>query len=193
MVIRQISKSTVKISLTAGELSAYQVTFSELERKTSRTLRLLSDAAVKAEAKTGLPFCTARLFVEAFSRSDGGCLLYLSVISMTENQTEQKDPVRPIVIYEFSSPHEIYQCCARLSETNAIPIRSALYARRSQGSLRLVAELSPDLHRKTVAILSEFGTAHDAERLKLAQTAEHYICISKQDAVSEIAAWERLL
>lgn len=193
MVIRQISRSTVKISLTAGELSAYQVTFSELERKTSRTLRLLSDAAAKAEAKTGLPFCTARLFVEAFSRSDGGCLLYLSVISMTENQTEQKEPVRPIVIYEFSTPRELYHCCTRLVGAKAIPIRSALYARQTCEKLRLVAEIAPDLHRKAAAILSEFGTAHSAERLALAQTAEHYVCISKQDAVSEIAAWERLL
>ena len=192
MVIRQISKSTVKISLTAGDLRAYQVTFAELQQKTNRTLRLLSDAAVRAQTKTGLPFSTARLFVEAFSRSDGGCLLYLSVISGTENQTEQKSPVRPIVIYEFSSPRTLCQCCARLMHSGLIPIRSALYVRR-HAPLRLVAELPSGSRADADSILSEFGIALEAERLVLAHTAEHYSCLSRQDAVSEIAVWEPLL
>lgn len=190
MVIRQISKSTVKISLTAEELSAYHITFSELERKSRQTLRLLSDAAELAEKQTGQPFCTARLFVEAFSRNDGGCLLYLSVISGTENQTEQKEPVRPIVIYEFASMRELYLCCTRLSDAKLIPLRSALYAEQSHGTLRLVAELAKEKQKRAVSILSEFGTPRDAKRMTLARIAEHYTCISKQDAVSEISAWQ---
>ena len=88
MIIRQISKSTVKVILSFNDMCDYQMDFSRLE-SLMKVLKQKHDYILKNPAKVDIDFSSDNLFIEAFSSNDGGCLMYISVIEDSDNVHEK--------------------------------------------------------------------------------------------------------
>lgn len=73
-----LANNTVKITLGPLDMMEYDVSYEKLSRKSPDTRRMLSSLidAVRSEKK--LDLSEGRLFIEAFPRGDGGCMLYIS-------------------------------------------------------------------------------------------------------------------
>lgn len=89
MKIDVLSKSTVKVTMTAEDMNNYDVDFEKLSGKTAESRRMIGGllCALQQEKRIFRPgteiseecFCDERrFFVEAFPRMDGGCMLYIS-------------------------------------------------------------------------------------------------------------------
>ena len=94
MKIDVLSGSTVKITLSGGDMRDYDVKYESLSRKSPDTKRLLGEVlkAVSLESDMFFDANADRLFVEAFPRSDGGCMLYISSLE------EEEKSARPIEV-----------------------------------------------------------------------------------------------
>lgn len=185
-----MSQTTVKISLSAQELAAYGVRFAELDRQSPETAALLADVVAEAERQSRLPLRDARLFVEAFGRPDGSCLLYLSLMdAVAEGPVEAGSA--PVLLCDFAEPRTLYACCTRLRSAGLGIARSALYARGAgrDARLRLVLELPAPQVSRAARMLSEFCTVQRGGRVSLGVTAEHFSCVQKQRAVDAVARW----
>ena len=92
MKIDVLSGSTVKITLSGGDMRDYDVKYESLSRKSPDTKRLLGEVlkAVSLESDMFFDANADRLFVEAFPRSDGGCMLYISSLEEEEKSARPK-------------------------------------------------------------------------------------------------------
>ena len=98
MRIDVLSKSTVKVTMTAEDMSEYDIVYEQLTKKTAESRKiiagLLSDLQHERrifssdENIAGDFFLDERhFFIEAFPRMDGGCMLYIS--SLSENRKKR--------------------------------------------------------------------------------------------------------
>lgn len=92
MKIDVLSGSTVKITLSGGDMRDYDVKYENLSRKSPDTKRLLGEVlkAVSLESDMFFDANADRLFIEAFPRSDGGCMLYISSLEEEEKTARPK-------------------------------------------------------------------------------------------------------
>ncbi|MCL2036111.1 MAG: adaptor protein MecA [Oscillospiraceae bacterium] len=85
MQIDVLSQNTLKLTLSRLDMFDLDIKYESLSGKNPDTKRLLSQVlrTVKLDKSSGVDFSGERLFVEAFPRPDGGCMLYIS--SLTED------------------------------------------------------------------------------------------------------------
>ncbi|MCL1880618.1 MAG: adaptor protein MecA, partial [Oscillospiraceae bacterium] len=88
MQIDVLSQYTLKLTLTRYDMFDMDIKYESLSGTNPDTKRLLSHVLnlAKLDENAGLDFTGERLFVEAFPRPDGGCMLYIS--SLFESKTK---------------------------------------------------------------------------------------------------------
>ncbi|MCL2087375.1 MAG: adaptor protein MecA [Oscillospiraceae bacterium] len=89
MQIDVLSQNTLKLTLTRLDMFDLDIKYESLSGKNPETKRLLSHVlkSIQLDKKVGFDFSGERLFVEAFPRPDGGCMLYISSL---ENESFAK-------------------------------------------------------------------------------------------------------
>ncbi|MCL2071647.1 MAG: adaptor protein MecA [Oscillospiraceae bacterium] len=82
MQIDVLSQNTLKLTLSRLDMFDLDIKYESLSGKNPDTKRLLSHVlrTVKHDKSAGVDFTGERLFVEAFPRPDGGCMLYISCL-----------------------------------------------------------------------------------------------------------------
>jgi hypothetical protein len=85
MNIDVLSQNTLKLTLSRLDMCDLDIRYESLSGKNPDTKRLLSHVlrTVKLDKGSGVDFTGERLFVEAFPRPDGGCMLYISCLEET--------------------------------------------------------------------------------------------------------------
>lgn len=86
-----LSRNTVKITLSEEELREYSLCAETLRARTPETKRGLARLLKRMKLFTG--YKAERLFLEAFPRADGGCILYVSSLggNLGEPDPERTD------------------------------------------------------------------------------------------------------
>ncbi|MCL1867050.1 MAG: adaptor protein MecA [Oscillospiraceae bacterium] len=87
MQIDVLSQNTLKLTLSRLDMFDMDIKYESLSGKNPDTKRLLSHVlrTVRLDKSAGVDFSGERLFVEAFPRPDGGCMLYISCL-LDENE-----------------------------------------------------------------------------------------------------------
>jgi len=87
MQIDVLSQNTLKLTLSRLDMFDLDIKYESLSGKNPDTKRLLSHVlrTVKLDKSAGVDFSGERLFVEAFPRPDGGCMLYISCLIEEES------------------------------------------------------------------------------------------------------------
>ncbi len=185
MTIQQISASTVKIRLSAGELAAYQVTFSMLGNASPETLAMLAVLISRAEAESTVSLRDSRIFVEAFACEDGSCLLYLSAVPKSAAERSGSRQAADVVLCEFTEAAVLCDCCRRCLHAPVRIRRSACY--QQNGVYRLVLRIRQEDRAQAERILGEYGHVLPATSLLLSLTLEHFACLCTGSAVPALA------
>jgi negative regulator of genetic competence, sporulation and motility len=83
MQIDVLSQNTLKLTLSRLDMFDLDIKYESLSGKNPDTRRLLSHVlrTVKLDKSATVDFSGERLFVEAFPRPDGGCMLYISCLT----------------------------------------------------------------------------------------------------------------
>ena len=187
MQIEVIGGNTVKIVLNELDMSDYDICFERLSCKDPETKRLLVELLALVRAQKNIDLCTEKLYIEAFPRSDGGCMLYIS--PLTDNAVHAVKPK--------SSPYTGLICeCASLDAMLALG--SQLYTRYSHvlhdsqlytlnGRYRLILYTFNRLEERLSATIREFSKIVGRGDIHCARTAETHKCIIPKNAVTVIA------
>lgn len=186
MKIDIISKSTLKVTLTAADMNEYKLCYEELTGKGSgcrKALgRLLRDTNGPEGAAMAARLSEDRLFVEAFRRMDGGCMLYVSAISAQRKKSvlDESREAAPIML-ELSSQRELGQLCRCLlrEKEQGAEFSSRLFM--SKGVFRLAVVPENICRSVILRLFGEFGAAVCSE-LFAAFTEEHFKVLIGENA-----------
>jgi negative regulator of genetic competence, sporulation and motility len=205
MQIDVLSSNTLKLTLSKCDMSDLDIKYESLSPKNPETKRLLAHVlnSIQRESKTGFTFSGERLFVEAFPRADGGCMLYISCL---EEESAAK-PLRSVktgrisaqapppaardlsctqefdiadeadtAICESDSLADIAQALKSLMNLSAIEY-SGLY--RRNGHYRAVVKCAKSA--LMFAVLREHGRLITGEK-ELEYTKAHFLPIAEENA-----------
>ena len=215
MQIDVLSQNTLKLTLSRLDMFDLDIKYESLSGKNPDTKRLLSHVlrTVKLDKSSGVDFSGERLFVEAFPRPDGGCMLYISCLE--EERSREAYPSRSPLRYapppskrgatppaqretarstgaskaekllcRFKSVKELDGACKSLSwQQINSKINISSQLYSNGDEYRLF--ISGTHKRLVSAIVSEYGELLTQE-YELSFTCEHYKLIVHENAVEKM-------
>ncbi len=186
MVIEIISSNTIKIILNENDMSLYDISFDKLDRSNPETKRLLIDLIDNIKDEKNIDLSSERLFVEAFPKDDGGCLLYLSILNSNVKVTPEKSSLYITLICKIDSPEVLLEVTSKIYEMfNHILHNSELYY--SDGTYQLILQIFKKADKKLRTILGEFCQISGNSEIEASVIREHYTCIFPINAIEEIS------
>lgn len=186
MRIDILSKTTLKLTLTADDMNNYDLCYEALSERGSdcrKTLGRLLKQAEEAEAAAMAAKLLSeerRLFVEAFRRMDGGCMLYVSALNGHKRKISLEEDAAPI-LFEAANQRDLGNVCRCLL---ALRERGARFSSRLfTDGIGYRLELIPQntCRSRVIRLFNEFGNSLNDE-LTAAYTAEHYRVVIREDA-----------
>jgi hypothetical protein len=200
MQIDVLSQNTLKLTLSRLDMFDLDIKYESLSGKNPDTKRLLSHVlrTVKLDKSASVDFSGERLFVEAFPRPDGGCMLYIS--SLLEN-TDTELKIKPSVkltskilpktptfkkqqlLCRFTSLPALEGVCKSLAwqkTRKKIELTSVLYG--NPGNVYEYRLFIDGGDKSTAAIVREYGELLKGER-ELDFTREHYKLLAADNAI----------
>jgi len=209
MQIDILSSNTLKLTLSRLDMFDLDIKYESLSGKNPETKRLLAHVlkSIRLDQmshKVGFDFTCERIFVEAFPRPDGGCMLYVSSleadgvgkkrkpqlkpkeeIQNTEEQISKtkKECLKSLLIFETDGVQELGCVCKSLclqKEWERINFESALYICENKYRLVIKGE-----NRLIVRIIKEFGEVLKGER-ELMHTKENFRTIIEESAAERL-------
>lgn len=196
MKIDILSETTLKLTLTADDMDRHQLRYESLSRdggnfkECRETLgRILkTDSTPESEAMAAQLFENGRrLFIEAFKRMDGGCMLYVSALDRRRKngrkQLLDKAEASSPIIFETDSGEALGALCRclvleRLS--GGAEFKSKLFTDGQSYRLAITPLNTCTAH--ILRLMNEYGTADQSE-LAAAYTEEHFRPVTDEDGV----------
>ncbi len=144
-----LSRNTVKITLSEEDMREYSLCAESIALRTADTKRSLSRMLKKMKLFSG---CRPdRLFLEAFPKTDGGCILYVSTLC-EEADGERADETAVMCCVDSLS--DLVRLC-RAAESADIQAQTCVY--RNRGGYILVAMADRGEFFTLRRLFSEFG------------------------------------
>lgn len=186
MRIDILSKTTLKLTLTADDMNNYDLcyeAFSEHGSDCRKTLGRLLKQAEEAEAAAMAARLLSeerRLFVEAFRRMDGGCMLYVSALNGHKRKKTLEEDAAPI-LFEAADLRDlgnVCRCLIALRERGA-RFSSRLFTDGACFRLELIPQNT--CRSRVIRLFGEYGNPI-CDELTAAYTAEHCRVVIGEDA-----------
>ena len=219
MQIDILSSNTLKLTLSRLDMFDLDIKYESLSGKNPETKRLLAhvlkkirldqldrDSCSSHDRKLGFDFSCERIFVEAFPRPDGGCMLYVSSLeadsgkkkrssaksragddalemSTFGNSAVKREIQKNIIIYETESLTELSAVCKALQLHGArLSLESSLHKSDNRYRLIIKTEKQPPV----INLIREYGEVLKGER-ELFHTREYYKEIIAENAAGQMA------
>ena len=189
MRIDILSKTTLKLTLTAADMDTYDLCYEALSergydcRKTLGKLLKESEAAEGAAMAARLLSEERRLFVEAFRRMDGGCMLYVSTLAghKHKKQLEEEYPDVAPILFEAADQRDLGSVCRCLltQRSRGARFNSRLFTDGKCYRLEVIPRNT--CRSKIIRLFGEFGAAI-CDELIAAYTEEHFQIVAEEDA-----------
>lgn len=199
MKIDVLSNNTVKITLNRVDMCDFDIKYETLSQKNPDTRRLLTQVlqTVKAEKNIHFDLSAERLFIEAFPRQDGGCMLYISCIESEQPSKKQKIPSQNTntsypphcCVSVIKGVDTLIHLCKSLyhyRKNRKNSFRSALYANGEGKDQYYLVLYETDNYKQLEGIVKEYGTIMKDSALTIARIAEHDILVESREAVEII-------
>lgn len=191
MRIDVLANNTVKITLNRIDMTEYDVDFDSLSQKNPDTKRLLVELLTIIRLEKNLDFTDGRLFIEAFPRNDGGCMLYISCLKkLSEKNSEKGIPKESKNIYksqlicEVEGINPLIQLCVHL-DTEKESFKSSIYSQEDK--YRIILQDSSIISDRIFRIMKEYGKIVGISSVLEAKTREHFSPISIGNGVQIIS------
>lgn len=179
MLIELISSTTLKITLSELDMLDYNIDYDSLDKSNPKTKHLLMELIDIIKEEEDIDLCSEKLYIEAFPQNDGGCLLYISVIS-DKLKYSTHEPY--FLICEIKNVFYLQTIVSLLiSNNDNLITESRLYYLND--IYRLVLEVDSKLYQKVIIILNEFMISFSTDKTISAYTQEHFNCLINKDAL----------
>ena len=178
MTVQQLSAQSVKVQLTADELTVFLYD-PDAPPDSPQMMRLISFMLSKAELASGIPLTSLPVTVELLTATDGSLSAYFTVQS--EPVPRQKPPKTVYLAARFADRNTLKRCCTLLRAQQEAILSSRLYEYRRQFvlSVKLKRSGAMQVHH----LLLEYGRPFRLSPLNRARLSEYGSCIFEQDAV----------
>ena len=189
MRIDILSKTTLKLTLTADDMNNYDLCYEAFSQRGTDCRKTLGRLIKGAEEADGAAMAARllseerRLFVEAFRRMDGGCMLYVSALNGHKHKKllDEKQDVSPI-LFEAANEGDLGNLCRCLlvERKRGARFSSRLFTDGSTYRLALIPQNT--CRNRLIRLFNEFGAAI-CDELTAAYTEEHFrVVISEEGA-----------
>ncbi len=188
MNFKVISEHKLKVILTKEELLRFDLTYEDLDYQAEHTKKLLSDILLRARSLSGFDPTDAKLFIEVYPDSLGGCVFYFTALPDTPpDDLNEKVVPRPAVFF-FEELDVLIEACTKLFRLYCHRIYKSSVYRMGKG-YRLVVYPLDNADSVTVAFLQEYGRLLGEGPLQAAYTEEHGKPIIEGNAIDTISAF----
>jgi negative regulator of genetic competence, sporulation and motility len=212
MQIDVLSQNTLKLTLSRLDMFDMDIRYESLSGKNPDTKRLLSHVlrTVKLDKSAGVDFSGERLFVEAFPRPDGGCMLYISSLFEENKESYIKDtsartPAKQSVLQQSRKPQsqlerteqllchlnsikDLEGVCKNLSwqrSNGKVEFTSTLYGNNAENRNHYRLLIRANNKKLITAIVNEYGELLNVEN-ELPFTCERYNVLISDNAAEQI-------
>lgn len=185
MKIDILSKTTLKLTLTPEDMSENRLCYESFSEQGSRCRQTLGKLLKSSDKPEGAAMAARllnnerRLFVEAFKRMDGGCMLYVSALERQGKKLlDNSCAVSPIIFKPYSEKDLGLACrCLKEAEKQGASFHSRLFSDGDDYRLAIIPAnvCTGKLHR----LLKEYGEVCRDE-LTAAYTDEHYRVLAEE-------------
>lgn len=187
MEIEPLDRQTVKIVLSKQDMDNFCLTYEDMNYNNPVTknavLKLLS--AVKEKNK--LDLFNGKLYIEAFPKDDGGCILYLNLISALKDDLLNATYIKSPIIASIQNPYHLIRLCQTLyNRFNRIILKSHLYANQS-GFYLFLYSLFREENLKLCCLVKEYGKISGEGIFDSDIIKEHSCLIVENNALKTIA------
>lgn len=191
MTIEKLSSLTVKVSVTDNELRHFELSFEQLENHDRNTRELIAYALHEIRNNLGLNLYNEHLYIEAFSCSTSGCILYISVIDESiYEQPSIRNFFPEELMFETGCEKTIIRFSAELENYfTGTHSNSKLFY--NNNIFRLIYSINDDLDydiaESILDTAENYNIRYITDKTAIAYTEEYYVCIIENDAVEKLA------
>ncbi len=168
-----LSRNTVKITLSEEDMREYSLCAESIALRTAQTKRSL--ARLLEEMNLFAGYKPERLFLEAFPKREGGCVLYVSSLG-EDFDLPPKDDVPRLYMCMTDKLDTVIKICQGLKQLADNPSASVyLWG----GKYAAVVSAFPESSEKIHHFLAEYGNvSHDTAEISLLPEYGTAICIN---------------
>ncbi len=184
MQIDMLAGNTVKITLGLSDMYSYNIRYEDIAGRSDDTKLALSRLIAAIKESENLDLSGERLLVEAFPKSDGGCMLYLSCLGGAKIRKQKSLSKTECILAQSECLNDIISLCHQLYKKYS-SLNSSLYT--LYGRYRLIisaCSLSPFIR----VVINEFAEVINCNDIIKSETAEHYslICDNAIEKLSQL-------
>lgn len=185
MLIEIISSNTIKVVLDEFDMSAYDISFDQLDRSSPETKKLLIDLIENINEEKNVNLTDERIFVEAFPKDDGGCLLYLSMLGNNIKIAPEKNSLYSSVVCKITNPETLRMLASELYTLYShITHNSELYY--SDGNYHLILHTFKRADKNMRNFLNEYCEIVGTNETDCSYIREYSQCIFPINAIEDI-------
>jgi len=168
MQIDDLAGNTVKITLEPSDMNGYHIRSEDISGHSRSAELALSRLISCLSEDHDLGLCGERLLVEAFPKSNGGCILYISCLKGTQKNTDRSSRNNEIVC--TGSVNELAALCKALKRSSH---KALLYYSSTDNSYRLLVYPTSDI-TAVLRISAEYSVPTYTDELIVCDTKEYY-------------------
>ncbi len=186
MDIQLINKSKVKVVISPIEMELYQIQFESINQKNIYTKELFSDILAKIKEEFSLDLSEEKLFIEAYSSEEKGCILYIKVI---KNKIANLKVENQVLACKINDKNQLSQLCKALeNKFNQYILTSQIYKEKddffTEECYLLLEILENQVNKKALlSFLCEFCEIIIDDEIVISYIKEHFDCEIEDNAV----------
>lgn len=185
MIIELISSNTLKISLSKRDMSEFNIKYDILDKKNHETKLFLMNLIDIVKEQKDIDLCQEKLYVEAFPQTNGGCLLYLSVLN---DVIKSKKDILSYITCDINSLLDLFTISQKAYKSyNYLIKKSELYNEKS--NYRLIFYVYTETEKKIYRLLDEYNINYSTDEISVEYTKEYFSPVITRNAIEILAAY----
>ncbi len=186
MHIEPLDRQTVKVILSGKDMKQFSLTYENMDYEDPATRKVILRLLQKVQESTRLDFAQGKLFIEAFPDEEGGCILYLNLLTNLPTESLPKNGFHTPLIVSLCGSEEVIGLCKTLFfRYSHLILKSSLYKNKDAYILMIYSYYKQD--QKLCAILHEYGDLLGRGEVAAGIIHEHARAILPSQAVERIA------
>lgn len=185
MQIDIIASNTIKITLNKADMLCYDFRFDRIDCNSPEMKEFIVDMVDTIKDKQSIDLDAQKLYIEAFPKKDGGCLIYISPLEEKISPSFNSNLSLSEIIVDFTDIEELIHVSKILCEKYLHYIsQSCLY--NNLNTYRIVTYVYVKAENKIKGILGEYGSVIEKSTFGAASTNEYYNVLIKTNAVKTL-------
>ncbi len=180
-----LSTNTVKITLTEADMKEYLLKSENIGLKTEETKRIFSRILERFRKENTMfnGYSTDRLFLEAFAREGGGCVIYVSKLGRERAESASKATESRVLMCTAGDINSVIKLSKGIEAM--FPL-SPSYLYHCNGSYRLIIISEKRYINRLFGIMSEYGEV-SGDPIEICSVYESGKVICSESAVAKLS------